>query len=227
MNTNRIMIIGTSHVAKESKDKIKKAFAEFMPDIIGVELDRQRYYALMNNVKSNLSIMDIKTLGVTGFLFAVIGKFVQKKIGDVVGMNPGEEMLLGANLAKNNKLLLALIDQDVRVTLKNLSKKVKFSEKLKMVGDLFLAPFQKQEKMSFDLNKVPKKELINKLMGLMKNRYPGFYNALVEDRNKYMAKKLFVLLRDNPDKKIMAIVGAGHEEGMYKHLDMLIASNPI
>lgn len=227
MESNRLIILGTSHVAKESKKEIKKVFAEFMPDIIAIELDRQRFSALQQNLKSKLAITDIKYLGVTGFLFAVIGKFLQKRIGNSVGMNPGEEMMLGATLAKNNKLPLGLIDQDIRITLKNLSKRVKFSEKMKMVLDVFRAPFMKQEKITVDLNKVPPAELITKLMTQLKDRYPGFYKALVDDRNKHMAKKLFILLKNNPDKKILAIVGAGHKEGMEKDLDALIASNLI
>lgn len=227
MESNRLIIIGTSHVAKESKKEIKKVFAEFMPDIIAVELDRQRFVALMQNQKSKLSIGDIRYLGVTGFLFAAIGKFLQKRIGNSVGMNPGEEMLLGAKLARNNKLPLALMDQDIRITLKNLSKKVKFSEKMKMVWDMIKAPFTKQEKIKIDLNKVPPAELITRMMTQMKDRYPGFYKALVDDRNKYMAKKLLIILKNNPDKKILAIVGAGHKEGMEKDLDRLIASNLI
>ena len=221
----RYLIIGTSHVAKESKEKIKHAFSTFYPDIIGIELDKQRFEGLMQKEKSSLGIYAIRQLGITGYLFAVIGKFVQKKVGNMVAMNPGEEMLLGATLAKNNKILLALIDQDVKTTLRGLSKKVPFSEKMKMVWDFITSPFSKQEKIKLDLNKVPSGELITMLMGKMKSRYPKFYKVLVDDRNKYMAKQIFLILKNNPDKKIMAIVGAGHEEGIHKDLESLIASN--
>ena len=33
-----------------------------------------------------------------------------------------------------------------------------------------------------------------------------------------MAKQLIKLLKNNPDKKILAIVGAGHKKGMEKLL---------
>ena len=223
----RYMLIGTSHVAQESKQKIKKAFSEFQPDIIAIELDKQRYSALVNKEKSSMGISAIRQLGITGYLFALIGKFVQKRVGNMVGMNPGEEMLLGATLAKNNKLQLALIDQDVKITLRGLSKKVPFSEKMRMVKDFLFAPFSKQEKVKLDLTKVPPSELIEKLMGQMRKSYPRFYAVLVEDRNKYMAKQIFLILRNNPEKKIMAIVGAGHEEGIHRNLNSLIDSNIV
>ena len=70
----------------------------------------------------------------------------------------------------------------------------------------------------FDLTKVPEKELIKKMMGQMKKRYPNVYKTLVSDRNKYMVKKLVQVMRKNPGKNILAVVGAGHKEGMEKLL---------
>lgn len=223
----RYVIIGTSHVSKDSLKIIKETFSDFKPDIIAVELDRQRLYALMHKEKSKLGFGAIKELGITGYIFALIGRAIQKKIGDALGMNPGEEMLLGANLARNNKLILALIDQDVAVTLRNLSKKVKFKEKFRIFTDLIFSPFKKKEKISFDISRIPPQELIEKLMQQMKDKYPGFYRVLLDDRNRHMARKIFVILRDNPEKKVMAIVGAGHLKGIEHHLKALQQSNVL
>ena len=55
-------------------------------------------------------------------------------------------------------------------------------------------------------------------MKIFSTRYPSIYNVLVEERNRYMIKKLIKLLRENPDQKILVIVGAGHEEGMKELL---------
>lgn len=223
---DQYVIVGTSHVSKDSLNKIKHVFAEFNPDIIGIELDRQRYQGMVSDQKTKApGISTIRQLGITGYLFALIGRLLQKKIGNLVGINPGSEMMLGAQLAKKNKLPLALIDQDVRITLKNLSKKVKAREKWKIVWDVIKAPFSKKEKVKFDLSKIPSNELINRLMEELKKGYPGFYKVLVDDRNRFMAKQAFMIMKQNPDKKLMLIVGAGHDEGMNKYLKSLIDSN--
>jgi len=222
---NRYLLIGTSHVSKESQKKIKEAFNEFKPDIIAIELDRQRFNAMMSNQKSSLGFSALRQIGLTGYIFAVIGRLIQKKIGDVVGMNPGAEMLLGAKLAKNNQLPLALIDQDVSVTLKGLSKGVSFREKMRIVGDVIFAPFSKKNKVKIDLAKIPPSELIETLMEQMKERYSGFYKVLVDDRNRVMAKKIFKMLIEKSDKKILVIIGAGHEEGIKTYMKSLQASN--
>lgn len=219
-----LVIIGTSHISKESKERIISQFSEFKPDIICIELDRNRFHALMNPQKQR-GKPSIVQLGVTGYIFAVLGKALQKKLGNMTGMNPGEEMLLGATLAKNNRLRLELIDQDAAVTLRNLSKKVTFREKLRIVQDMFISPFSKKMRMKIDIHKIPDEEVIIKVMTMMKGRYPGFYNVLLEDRNRFMAKKIYMMMRNNPSKKILAIVGAGHVEGIKKHLNSLEASN--
>jgi len=108
-----------------------------------------------------------------------------------------------------------------------MSKKVKLREKFRIVGDILTAPFskKKQIKMKIDIHKIPDEQMILELMNQMKDRYPGFYNVLLEDRNRFMGKKLYLLMKTSPEKKIMAIVGAGHVEGIKKHINSLSASN--
>lgn len=67
---------------------------------------------------------------------------------------------------------------------------------------------------NFDLSKVPAEEVIEKLVGQMKKKYPSVYKTLISDRNKYMVRALVKLMRKHPDKKILAVVGAGHKKGM-------------
>jgi len=83
--------------------------------------------------------------------------------------------------------------------------------------------FSKKHRIKIDLRKVPEKELINTILKQVKERYPNFYRVLVEDRNKYMAKKLFKLMRNY--NKIVAVVGAGHEEEIIEDIKLLRRSN--
>ena len=70
----------------------------------------------------------------------------------------------------------------------------------------------------FDIRKVPEQQVISKIISQMKKQYPSVYKTIIGDRDKYMVKQLVKLLRENPDKKIVAVVGAGHKEGMEKLL---------
>lgn len=209
-----VKLVGTSHIAKASIKRITSVFESFQPDIICIELDKKRFHALMTDQKPDYSLAGIGRYGFQGYLFAVIGGFIQKKLGNVVGVKPGSDMLAGVNLAKNNNKKLILVDQDIEITLKKFSKKFSFKEKMRLVADIFKAPFSK--KMQINLNEVPAEEMIEKLMGQMKERYPNLYFVLVEERNQIMAKNIYHIMSTNPESKILAIIGAGHEKEMLR-----------
>ncbi|MBN2052166.1 TraB/GumN family protein [Candidatus Woesearchaeota archaeon] len=205
-----LIIIGTSHIAQTSLKEIEHVFHNEKPEIIAVELDHQRLSALLSNQKPSYSPSLIPHLGLKGYLFALIGGLIQQRLGTIAGIKPGSDMLRAVQLAQLNKKKVALIDRDVRITLARLSKAIKWREKLNFIIDFFSAPFSK--KIRINLKDVPERELIKKLLAVLKERYPGIYQVLVEERNRFMAIRLRALTENYPDQKILAVIGAGHEE---------------
>lgn len=221
---NNLKIIGTSHIAKQSIEEIKKTIEEFQPEIIAVELDMQRAAALMQKQKTKLSFRDIAKIGVKGYFFVKIGQAIQQKLGKVVGVAPGSEMKTALEIAHAKNLQAALIDQPINITLKNFSKELTWKEKGRFAIELLkglLFP-KKQLKIygieEFDLRNVPEQQLIVKIISQLKKQYPSIYKTIIADRDKHMVKQLVKLMRENPEKKIIAVVGAGHKEGMEKLL---------
>ena len=64
--------------------------------------------------------------------------------------------------------------------------------------------------MKIDIHKVPSEKLIRDLTLKIKKDYPSMHLTLIEERNAFMAKNLYNLSIQHPDKIILAIVGAGH-----------------
>ena len=216
--------IGTSHIARQSIQEIKRYITEEKPDIVAVELDVQRAAALMEKHPHKLSLGQVFQVGVRGYLFAKIGQYVQQKLGKMVGVSPGSEMKTALELARKQQLKIALIDQPIAVTLRNFSRQLTWREKARFVMDVvkgLLFPQRQLKELEieqFDVRKVPEKELIIKMMKPLRKRYPNVYKTLVEDRNKYMVRNLVKLMRQHPGKKILVVVGAGHVEGMQELL---------
>jgi len=200
-----ITILGTSHIAQQSILEVERAVNEEKPDIVALELDRDRYHALLSK-KKGISVSMIRYVGLSGFIFALIGQFAQKTLGKYVNVSPGAEMKAAIKLAKKNKIKLAFIDQHIQITLKRFSKSITWKERWNFVVDLVTALFKREHEFQFDLRKVPEKELIKKLMAKVKERYPNIYNVLISERNYVMAKNLTALAEQNPDKKILAII---------------------
>jgi len=217
---SNLKIIGSSHISSQSVDEIKKAFSEFKPDIVGVELDKRRVHALLSEEKRGPSFYDIRRIGFKGYLFAVIGSWASKKLGKIVGVEPGTEMKTAVLLAKEKKVRVALIDQPIEITLKKFSRALSWKERWNFIVDIFKGAVlrKKDPLLNFDLSKVPSQTLIDKMISRVRERYPNIYKVLIEERNYYMARKLKMLISEHPDKKILVIIGAGHKEGILRIL---------
>lgn len=216
MRYKNLIIIGTSHISKESVEEVESTILEEKPDLIALELDILRVSALLNKRKKGVSAKDARKIGITGLLFNILGGWIEKRLGKLVDTKPGAEMLAAIKIAKKEKIPIALIDQDIRITLQRISKQITWKEKWRFLTDFLFRSFHKQEKIKINLTKVPEKKKIKKLTIEFKKRYPTLHHVLVIERNNIMAKNLYKLITKEKDKKILAVVGAGHEEDIIK-----------
>lgn len=216
MKYKNLSIIGTSHIASQSVEEVEKKIVTEEPDIVALELDKKRLAALLSETKSRVTFRDAKRVGVKGWLFSVIGAWVEKKLGDKVGVSPGSDMLSAFKAARKVGARVALIDQDIEVTLKHFSSALSWREKWNFFVDIVKGLVFRKTDIGFDLSKVPTQATISRLIKKVKKRYPNIYRVLIVERNDVMASNLANLLLNYPDDKIVAIVGAGHEKDIMK-----------
>ena len=212
-------LIGSSHISVESIREVVKAVTELKPAVVALELDENRLLALMEKKKRKPSLADVRAFGIRGFLFSLIGAWAEKKLGKLVGTSPGDEMKAAVNAAAEQKAAVALIDRDIRDTIKSLFRQITWKEKFRFIWDILAGIFSKKARVEFDLRKVPKQEFISGLIKQVKKRYPSVYNALINERNLIMAKHLYSLMEQYKGVPVVAVVGAGHEEGIIRALN--------
>ena len=85
MKHKNLTIIGTSHISSESVDAITKFIEEEKPEIIALELDKDRFYSIQQS-KREAGFREIFQVGVKGYLFSLIGEYVERKLGEKVGV---------------------------------------------------------------------------------------------------------------------------------------------
>ena len=210
MKYKNLVFLGTSHIAKQSLEEVKKRIEDEKPDILALELDAKRLDALMSSGRRSIRLKNVGRIGLKGFVFSLFGAWAEKKLGKLVGVAPGSEMKQAISIARKENIKIALIDQDIEVTLRSFSNSLSWKEKMRFIADIFRAIFLKREKIEFDLATVPNKKVIKKLTGKLKERYPNVYKTLIEERNMVIANNLKKLMKTEPDKKILVILGAGH-----------------
>ncbi|MBI1971100.1 TraB/GumN family protein [Candidatus Woesearchaeota archaeon] len=227
MKYKTIVLLGTSHISPKSIRAIKDTMEEIHPDIVAVELDHKRLDALLHQQQKNyLSIHAMWKVGFKGFLFALIGSYVQRKLGKLVGVEPGADMLTAVTLARRNKIPVALIDQDIEVTLSRFSAKLTWREKGRFLMDIGRGILFKKRQLErwglsdLDLQSVPPEQVITKLLAYMKVRYPTLYQVLIKERNVVMARRLVKLANEHEGKIILAVIGAGHEKDVLSLIKM-------
>jgi pheromone shutdown protein TraB len=222
---DNVVLIGTSHIARESVKNVAaviKHFAEEHSVVVGVELDKYRFRALLDNRRRSYmpTLQNVRMFGVTGTIFALLAGYVSDKLGKHVGAKPGDDMLSAIFTAKKLDLTIALVDQPVQITLRRFSQAITWREKGRFVWDIVQGLFfpRRVLKMygveNFDLTKVPSDKIITQLIAHMQKRYPNVYRVLIDERNKYMVRKIRKFEKKYPDDLILAVIGAGHEEGM-------------
>jgi len=212
MKYKNLTLIGTSHISPESLKEVEEVIDAQKPDIVAIELDKKRLIGLLQKKKSKIRLRDIKRIGIKGYVFSLIGAWVEHKLGEQVGVKPGSEMLRAVKAAKKHGAMLALIDQDIEITLRRFSQELTWKEKWNFIVDLFKGAVLRKKELPFDIRKVPSQAVINKLIRKVRKRYPSIYKVLVVERNKIMAANIAGLLRAYPDKVIVAVIGAGHEK---------------
>ena len=116
---SQIILVGTAHVSEKSVRKVIETIEREQPDIVAVELCKGRYDALKG--KTQVSSIPIKELLREGkvyfFMVHWLLAYIQKKIGDEMGVQPGAEMINAIDAAEASGAKVALIDRDIQVTL--------------------------------------------------------------------------------------------------------------
>ena len=206
----KVILVTTSHVAEESLRKVEKAMERERPDCVGVELDPARFLAL----KSRGSSPPLSKVGLGGYLVFWIMKSLQEWFGKRAGIMPGSEMLKAIELSREKGIKWFFLDrpiQDTFLAIKGISAR----EKLKLVW-ILVKGVTVASVGGVDLKKVPEDQIIREAMSFLEKELPGFYRVLVEERDRHMAHQLLHLRQEF--KKVMAVVGAGHREGIIKML---------
>jgi pheromone shutdown-related protein TraB len=214
----KIIIVGTAHVSEKSIAEVNEVIEREKPDIVAVELDKARFQAIKGK-EEEVKEVNLKELLSGGkfyyFMLHWLLAYVQKKIGADTGVKPGAEMMAAIEQAEKSGAKIALIDRDIQVTLGRFWNRMSFFEKLKLFGSLVGASFGIGSD-KIDMETVTNEDVVTQLIGELRKLTPSAAIVLIDERDAFMAKNLLDLANQG---KVVAVVGAGHREGIQKYLD--------
>jgi pheromone shutdown-related protein TraB len=216
-----VILVGTAHVSQESVEIVKLVIEQEHPDDVCVELDAKRFEAISHpNRWESLDLKEIirKQQLSTLMVNLVLASF-QKRLGDKLGVLPGTEMLEAIRMAEKHNVPVILADRDVRVTMRRAWRNTPFWRKSLLVSSLMLSIFDTTEVSEDEIRNLKKQDVLSEMMKDLGKEVPTLKVALIDERDRYLAKKIV----EAPGKRTLAVVGAGHVAGIRKTIEQQVS----
>ena len=212
-----LYLVKTAHVSKNSVADVKEVINSVNPDAICIELDEDR----MNSITKqdnwrNTDIVSIIKEKKVGFLMVnlILASF-QRRMAANLNTNSGGEMMAAIDMAKELNKPLVLADRKIKTTFSRIWNNLGFWEKAKLLTSIIMSIFDDEELTEEDLNNLKQADMLDAALAEVGKEFPMVKRILVDERDMYLAEKI----RKAPGKKIVAVVGAAHANGIVKHLN--------
>src|SRR5688572_4826277 len=223
----RYTVLGTAHVSKASLDAVRAAIASDRYDTIAVELDPQRLASLTDpDALARLDLVKVLREGKTALFAANLGLAAyQRRLAEQLGIEPGAELKAAVHDGKERGLAVHLIDRDVGLTFKRASQRLGWWDRAKLGGGLVASLFADEDVGHDEIEKLKQGDLLESSFGEFAEDNPALYDAVISERDRYMAARLREsATADAGARNVLAVVGAGHLQGLARHLSEETAS---
>jgi len=142
-----IILIGTGHVFDLS-NAINRVFDKKLPDVVCVELDKQRYNAIM--IKQNNPDAFKQSRRNLPFIYRLLARF-QDNMASEYGVSAGDEMLAAINYARSHQIPVEFIDMNAQQLFTKMWRSMPFIEKFRLLfsgfGGLFVSKKRVEEEL--------------------------------------------------------------------------------
>ena len=213
-------LLGTAHVSKASADAVVALLKTETFDAVAIELDAARFQALKDpDSYKKLDLIEVFKTGKTILVAAnlALGAY-QRRLAEQVGIEPGSEMLAADVGATKLGLPTLLIDRDVSLTLARCRAALGFWGGAKLITGSALSVFSEEEIAPEEIEKLKTGDMLRSTFGDFATESPALFDALISERDQFMAAKLRELSSERDLKRVLAVVGAGHLAGMVEAL---------
>ena len=221
INGSQISLLGTAHISKASADKVNELLATEKFDAVAVELCPSRYNALIN--PDSLAKMDIFEVIRQGKGMMVIANLAlgayQQRMADELGIEPGAEMRVAVNLARDKNLPVLLIDREIGTTLKRIYRNLSFFRRMNLITALLASVVTREKVSEEEIEKLKEGDVLETAFSQFATKERDLFKPLIDERDLYMSLRLQSEISNNNYPRVLAVVGAGHMKGMRQYLD--------
>jgi pheromone shutdown-related protein TraB len=225
LGDKEFILVGTAHVSRESINEVSGIIREEKPDLTCVELDEGRYASITQQESwEKLDLVKILKEG-KGFLLManlVLSGF-QRRMGGELGVKPGEEMKIALDTAGELGIPHALCDREIQITLRRAWAGCGLWSKSKLLATLLTSAFTTEKLSAQEIEDLKNHSELDGMMNELAAYLPEIKESLINERDQYLAAKIWSGALDHSSRCIIAVVGAGHMQGIKTHLEKIAA----
>lgn len=216
LGDREILLVGTAHISQESVEEVRATIRGEGPARVCVEIDPGRYKTMSE--KSSWESLDIVKIIKDGKAFLFLANLIlssfQRRMGASIGTSPGEEMRAAVEEAQALGVPFHFCDREVGATLRRAWGLSGFWNKVKLLSALLSSAFSNEKLSEEEIEALKKKGAVEDMMGELADYLPKVKEVLIDERDRYLAAKIY----QSGAGKIVAVVGAGHMGGIEEWL---------
>lgn len=217
----RYTLLGTAHVSPASVRAVHEMIAGQSWDAIAVELCAARLEALEGRKSwQELDLFQIIREGKAGLVMVNLAlSGYQKRIAEQFDIEPGAELKAASEDARSHDIPLQLIDRDLATTLRRTYAAVPWYKRFYLTTGLILSSFSSEEIDEEAIERLKEGDILESTFTEFAEQSPELYDALISERDRFMAARLRTENADRDSTSVLVVVGAGHLEGLARHLE--------
>lgn len=223
-----ITLLGTAHVSKASADKVQELIATGHYDAVAVELCPSRHKAIINpDAMAQMDLFQVIKKGQASMVAAslALGAF-QQRMAEQFNIEPGAEMRVAIKDAQAAKLPVILIDREIGTTMKRIYRNVPWWKRFNLFSGLIASVVSKEKFSAEEIERLKEGDALESSFSQFAENEQDLFRPLISERDEYMSARLIKECRENNYRHILAVIGAGHLNGMAQHLETQSIANP-
>ncbi|MEF8833662.1 MAG: TraB/GumN family protein [Halofilum sp. (in: g-proteobacteria)] len=216
-----VTLLGTAHVSSQSMEDVRHAVTGGDYDAVAVELCQPRYQRLIGaDDWSDVDLFRIVRSGRAGMVAAQLAlSAYQKRLGDQLGVEPGGEMRVAVESARERDLPLWLIDREIGITLKRLTRSVPWYQRWTLMTGLLATCLSRSKLEEEEIEQLKEGDVLESTFAEFSERSPTLYRVMIAERDRYMASHILERIRGERPRRLLVVVGAGHLDGLAERLE--------
>ena len=220
-----VFLVGTAHVSKISAQQVRDVIAAVDPDMVVLELCDERAKRMRGSTSGSGTMPDfssaanmLRSMMPAGGVFEILLKAIYK-IFEGLGNKPGGEFLAAIEECEKRKIPMINGDQEAKVTMGKLSHAFSITRIMSLMASTPPTLSAEQEElfssnMTSDelVEKIKTRSFVQSSTRTMRQVAPDLIKILLDERDEILTDSIIRA----PGKRVVAIVGMAHMEGIEK-----------